>query len=105
MNKLLRIIRTALRALRRNYMRSGLTTLGIVIGVGAVIAMTEIGQGTSMAVAATIKSMGANNLLIFPGIAASSGASLGAGSVLTLTARDVEILANDCVSVEAAAPI
>ena len=48
-------------------MRSALTTLGIVIGVSAVIAMTEIGQGSSVAVQKTIASMGANNLLIMPG--------------------------------------
>ncbi len=71
MNKFYRIVRTAFRALRRNIMRSALTTLGIIIGVSAVIAMTEIGQGTSMAVQKTIASMGANNLLIMPGTAAS----------------------------------
>ena len=64
MNKFYRILRTAFRALRRNVMRSALTTLGIVIGVSAVIAMTEIGQGSSTAVQKTIASMGANNLLI-----------------------------------------
>jgi ABC-type antimicrobial peptide transport system permease subunit len=100
-----RIFIMALHALGRNVLRSALTTLLIVIGVGAVISMTEINLGTTQAVTATIKSMGANNLLIFPGIAASSGASLGAGSVLTLTERDVEILAHDCPSIEAVAPI
>ena len=58
--KLLRTLRVAIRALRRNVMRSALTTLGIVIGVAAVIAMVEIGEGSKKAVAQTIQSMGAN---------------------------------------------
>src|SRR2546421_9120400 len=70
-------IRVALLALRRNILRSALTTLGIVIGVGAVIAMVEIGQGSKRAVAESIQSLGANNLLIMPGQAASGGGGLG----------------------------
>ena len=50
MTPFLRTLKTALNALRRNVLRSALTTLGIVIGVGAVIAMMEIGQGSSTAV-------------------------------------------------------
>ena len=61
--------RTALSALRRNKMRSALTALGVIIGVGAVIAMTEIGDGSKAAVQKTIASMGANNLVILPGAA------------------------------------
>jgi ABC-type antimicrobial peptide transport system permease subunit len=68
-----RTLKTALRALRRNVMRSALTTLGIVIGVAAVIAMMEIGKGSSAAIQKTIASMGANNVLIVPGTAASGG--------------------------------
>ena len=62
-------LRTALGALRRNKMRSALTALGVIIGVGAVIAMTEIGEGSKAAVRKTIASMGANNLLVLPGAA------------------------------------
>jgi ABC-type antimicrobial peptide transport system permease subunit len=62
MHKFYRIVRTALQAMRRNLLRSALTTLGIVIGVSAVMAMTEIGQGSSSAVQKTIVSMGANLL-------------------------------------------
>ncbi len=61
--KVYRTIRTALRALRRNPMRAALTTLGIIIGVAAVIAMMEIGEGSSKAIQRTIASMGANNLM------------------------------------------
>ena len=58
---------TALNSLRRNVLRAALTTLGIIIGVAAVIAMMEIGRGSSSAIQRTIASMGANNLLILPG--------------------------------------
>jgi ABC-type antimicrobial peptide transport system permease subunit len=95
MNSLFRTIRMAFRALRRNVMRSALTTLGIVIGVGAVIAMVEIGQGSKTAVAQTIQSMGANTLLVLPGQASSGGVSFGGGSAMTLTPADVEALARD----------
>jgi ABC-type antimicrobial peptide transport system permease subunit len=105
MNKFYRIIRTAVRALRRNAMRSALTTLGIVIGVSAVIAMTEIGQGSSTAVQKTIASMGANNLLIMAGTASSGGVTFGAGSVVTLTPKDADAIARECPAVSAVATV
>ena len=80
MQYLLRTFGMAINALRRNILRSMLTTLGIIIGVGAVIAMVEIGQGASKAVQATIQSMGADNLLVQPGAASSGGATFGSGS-------------------------
>src|SRR4029450_516235 len=91
--KYYRTFKTALRGLRRNALRAALTTLGIVIGVGAVIAMMEIGNGSPIAVQRTIASMGPNNLMILPGTAASGGVSFGAGSVMTLTpeAADAQI--------------
>ena len=92
--KALRILLASLTALRRNVMRSGLTTLGIVIGVGAVIAMMEIGNGSSSAIQKTIATMGANTLMIFPGAAASGGVSFGAGSNMTLTPQDAEAILN-----------
>lgn len=100
-----RTLKTALRALRRNVTRSALTVLGIVIGIAAVIAMMEIGKGSSGSIAHTIASMGANNLLIMPGTAASGGVSYGAGSTLTLTAEDAEAILRDCPGVASAAPI
>jgi len=105
MNKFFRVLRTAFRALRRNVMRSALTTLGIVIGVAAVIAMTEIGQGSSAAVQKTIASMGANNLLVMPGTASSGGVSFGSGSVITLTPQDAEAIAKDCPAVDSVATV
>src|SRR6516225_3763627 len=103
---LYRILKLAFKALRRNIMRSALTTLGIIIGVAAVIVMVEIGQGSKRAVAKTIESMGANNLLIMPGTASSGGVSFGAGSVMTLTPDDAVALSDPdrCPSVQAAAP-
>lgn len=101
----LRTVRTALRGLRRNVTRSALTVLGIVIGIAAVIAMMEIGKGSSNSIARTIASMGANMMLVMPGTAASGGVSFGAGSVLTLTAEDCEAILRECPSIAAATPI
>lgn len=97
--------RTAFRALRRNPMRAMLTTLGIVIGVGAVIAMMEIGTGSSAALAKTIASMGANVLVIRPGAASSGGVTFGAGSATTLTPEDSEAILRECPAVKNAAPM
>ncbi len=103
--KSIRTIKTAFRALRRNLMRTALTMLGIVIGISAVIAMMEIGNGSSIAIRKTIASMGANILLVLPGTAASGGVTFGAGSALTLTPQDAEAIANECPAVLAAAPV
>ncbi len=105
MRSIYRTLLMAFRALRRNVMRSALTTLGIVIGVAAVIAMTEIGQGSNTAVERTIKSMGANNLLIQSGTAASGGVSFGSGTVVTLTPQDAEAISHECPAVVSVAPL
>src|SRR6516165_1034931 len=105
MRFLYRTLKTALRALCRNVMRSSLTALGIIIGVAAVIAMQNIGKGSSAAIQQTIKSMGANNLLVQPGTAASGGVSFGSGSVMTLTPQDADSLSHECPAVAAVAPI
>jgi len=96
MRKLWRVLKMALLALRRNVLRSALTTLGIIIGVGAVIAMMEIGQGSSTAIRKTIASMGANNLLVQPGTASSGGVTFGSGSIITLTPQDAETIGKEC---------
>jgi ABC-type lipoprotein export system ATPase subunit/ABC-type antimicrobial peptide transport system permease subunit len=97
-------LRTALGALRRNKMRSALTALGVIIGVTALIAISGIGQGSSAAIKKQIASMGANNLLVMPGAAASGGVSFGAGSRPTLTPADGEQI-EECPAVAAVAPI
>jgi ABC-type antimicrobial peptide transport system permease subunit len=106
MRRIIHTVRMAVRALRRNVMRSVLTTLGIVIGVAAVIAMMEIGKGSSTAVKQTIASMGANNLLVQPGTASSGGVSFGSGSVVTLTPQDGDAVLRECrPGVTAVAPV
>ncbi|HET9625402.1 MAG TPA: ABC transporter permease, partial [Kofleriaceae bacterium] len=79
----LAIAKVAGRALIRNKMRSVLTTLGIVIGVGAVIAMVAIGEGARRRVEATFEAMGTNLLIVIPGSATSGGMMGGAGSQAT----------------------
>jgi ABC-type antimicrobial peptide transport system permease subunit len=103
--KSLRTLKLAVRALRRNIMRAALTTLGIVIGVAAVIAMMEIGNGSAAAIQRSIASMGTSNLIIRPGTAASGGISYGAGSVMTLTPEDAEAIEQECPAVASVAPI
>src|SRR5204863_3999199 len=76
-----------------------------VIGIASVIAMMEIGQGSSQAVQRTIQSMGANNLLVLPGTASSGGVSFGSGSVITLTPQDAEAIARECRAVNGVAPV
>jgi len=103
--KAYRAVKTAMTGLRRNPMRAMLTTLGIIIGVGAVIAMMEIGEGSSSAIQKTIASMGANVLLVIPGTATASGVTFGTGSRTTLTAEDCEAILRDCPAVRNASPI
>jgi ABC-type antimicrobial peptide transport system permease subunit len=104
MRSFYRTLRTALRALRRNRMRSVLTCLGIVIGIAAVIAMMEIGQGTSSAVRQTIATLGANFIQVEAGASSSSGVHYGAGTCLTLTPQDCEAILRECAAVRWAAP-
>jgi ABC-type antimicrobial peptide transport system permease subunit len=103
--RIYRTVKTAIRALRRNPMRAILTTLGIVIGVGSVIAMMEIGAGSSAAIRNSIASMGANILSIRSGAASSGGVSFGSGSSKTLTPDDCGAILKECPAVRNAAPL
>ena len=94
-----------MHALRRNIMRSVLTCLGIIIGIAAVIAMMEIGQGSSSLIESTMSKMGADNLIVFPGQSASGGVSYGIGSAVTLTPDDCQAILRECTAVRNAAPI
>jgi putative ABC transport system permease protein len=87
-------IRVALEALSANKLRSGLTMLGIVIGVGAVIALMSIGSGAQQAIAANIKSLGANLITITPGSSNQGGVALGNGSAQSLTIDDANAIAD-----------
>jgi putative ABC transport system permease protein len=97
-------LRMALRALRRNKMRSTLTALGIIIGVGAVIAMVGIGNGAKSQVEAQIASLGQNVILIFSGNFSSSGARSGWGGAGTMTVDDAEAIAREVTGVLAVSP-
>ena len=97
--------RTALGALRRNLLRTMLTTLGIVIGVAAVISMMEIGNGATSAIQKTMASIGANTLVVVPGAMSTSGINQGAGSVMTLTPQDADAITRECPALRSVAPI
>jgi putative ABC transport system permease protein len=96
---------TALEALRANKGRSVLTTLGIIIGVAAVIVMVALGQGASAQVSARLQGLGTNVLTIIPGSAQSGGARTGAGSVSTLTNADVQAIQQDVPGIVRLSPI
>jgi putative ABC transport system permease protein len=89
----------AYRALRRNKMRSVLTALGIIIGVGAVIAMVGIGNGAKAQVEAQIASLGQNVILIFSGSTTSSGIRTGWGGAGTLKIEDAEAIRREVPSI------
>ena len=84
--------RAASRALWRNRLRSGLTMLGMIIGVAAVIAMVSVGKGADQFVQQQIASLGTNLIMVIPGAVTSGGARSGAGGASTLTIADAEAL-------------
>ncbi|WNG61024.1 FtsX-like permease family protein [Archangium gephyra] len=94
----------AVRSLLRSKMRSFLTALGIIIGVGAVIAMVAIGDGARASVQKVFDSMGTNMLIVMSGSTNSGGARGGFGSQPTLTWDDLEAIRTQLPSVRAAAP-
>ena len=98
-------LRIALKALGRNKMRSSLTMLGIIIGVGAVIAMIAIGSGAKARIQEQIASMGSNLLIVLSGSATSGGIRFGSGSVPTLTVEDSKAIASELSAVKYAAPV
>ncbi|TMS59027.1 FtsX-like permease family protein [Imbroritus primus] len=97
-------IRIALRALRINKLRSALTMLGIIIGVGAVITMIAVGGGAQARVQQQIASLGSNLMIIIPGSTTTSGVRLGTGQAQTLTEDDALALTREIPSIRAAAP-
>ncbi|MGZ8844128.1 MAG: ABC transporter permease [Pyrinomonadaceae bacterium] len=100
------IIRVAFRALQRNKMRAGLTMLGIIIGVSAVVAMVSIGQGAQAAVAAQIDSIGTNLLFVSAGAQNVGGVRSGTGDsgTNTLTVEDLEAIRREVPSVSMVTP-
>ena len=96
--------RLALRALARNKMRSALTMLGIIIGVGAVIAVVSIGQGAQAMVQQGIQAMGTNVVFIAAGSGRPGGARVGYGGVKTLTVDDMNAILREIPLIREAAP-
>ena len=92
------------RALRVNKMRSALTMLGIIIGVGAVITMLAVGTGASEKISEQMASIGSNLLIVMPGSSTSGGLRMGSGTQSTLTQDDAEAIARECPAVSDVAP-
>ena len=102
--KPLATLRIALRALRRNKLRSTLTALGIIIGVGAVIAMVGIGNGAKSEVEAQIASLGQNVILVFSGNFSAGGVRSGWGGAGTMTVEDAQAIGREVPGVLAVSP-
>ncbi|HWO43327.1 MAG TPA: ABC transporter permease [Candidatus Eisenbacteria bacterium] len=98
-------LRIALRALARNKLRAFLTMLGIIIGVGAVIAMVAIGEGAKATIRSQIASLGTNVLIIVPGALNQAGVRTGFGAVNTLVEGDVKAIAQEIRSVAFVSPV
>jgi putative ABC transport system permease protein len=94
----------ALVALAANKVRTGLTMLGVIIGVAAVVTMMAVGAGARTRVEAEIQSLGSNLIIVLSGSITTSGVRLGAGSQLTVTEEDARVIERDIASVQVAAP-
>lgn len=104
MKHLLSSMRIAFRALQMNKLRSGLTMLGIIIGVAAVIATVAIGSGATQRIQEQIASIGSNLIIVLPGSTTSSGLRLGTGNAVTLTEADARELPAQCPAIAFATP-
>jgi putative ABC transport system permease protein len=104
MLKFLTILKVGMKAIARNKLRSILTALGIIIGVGCVIAMIAVGGGAQAAVQAQISSLGTNFLMVFPGTSTQSGARIFTGQS-SITDDDVTAVRNECPSVAYVSPM
>jgi putative ABC transport system permease protein len=103
--RLFQTIPSALAALRANKGRSILTTLGIIIGVAAVIAIVALGEGASASVSSQLAGLGTNLLTITPGSTRSGGASAGAGSSVTLTSADADAITQNIQGLSGVSPV
>ncbi len=105
MKKVLQSMKIAFRALRVNKLRSALTMLGVIIGVGAVIAMVAVGSGATQRIQEQIASIGSNVIIVQAGSVNTGGIRLGFGNAQTLTEDDARAIGAQCPSVALAAPI
>ena len=103
--RILQTIPSALAALRANKGRSVLTTLGIIIGVAAVIAIVALGEGASASVSSQLAGLGTNLLTIMPGSTRSGGAAAGAGSATTLKAEDADAISQNIQGLSGVSPV
>jgi len=94
----------ALTALAANRTRTGLTMLGVIIGVAAVVTMMAVGSGAQARVAEQIRSLGSNLIIVMSGSMTASGVRLGSGSLLTITEDDAKAMEREIESVQVAAP-
>ncbi|MES2705857.1 MAG: ABC transporter permease [Verrucomicrobiota bacterium] len=94
----------ALRALRRNKLRSALTALGIIIGVASVVAMVAVGNGAQARIESQVSALGQNLLMVFAGNRKSGGVNSGGGSASALTLADAAALAREIPDIVAASP-
>ncbi len=101
---LLETAKISLRSLWANKMRSGLAILGVIIGVGAVIAMIAVGRGASLQIESHISSMGSNILIIVPGTTTSGGVRMGAGTQQSLSLDDAIAIEEECSAVSRVSP-
>lgn len=97
-------ISIALKAIMVNKMRSALTMLGIIIGVGAVITMIAVGAGARQRIAEQISSMGSNLIMILSGATTQGGIRMGPGTQPTLTLADAQAIQRECPAVQFTAP-
>src|SRR5262252_10929367 len=104
MNRIVATIKIAVRALRRNLLRTLLTMLGMIIGVGAVIAMVSIGNGAKAQIESQIASMGQNVILVFSGSFSRGGVRSGWGGAGTLTIEDAEAIQREISGVTVISP-
>ena len=105
MNKITQAMKIAFRALRVNKLRSALTMLGIIIGVGAVIAMVAVGSGATARIEQQIASIGSNIIQVQPGSQNFGGVKSGNGNAQTLTQDDARAIGEECPAVAHVAPI
>jgi len=105
MLQLKNLIKTAFKSIFKNRMRSLLTSLGIIIGVSAVIVMVAIGEGSQKQIEEGIQSLGTNLIIVFPGTSRSGGVSRGAGSFGHFSFEDVEKIEKEALLIKAVSPI
>jgi len=103
MNIWVTVVRLAIRALMAYKVRSLLTMLGIIIGIGSVIVMISVGRGANESIQDQIRSLGANMLMVFSGSATTGGVQSGYGTKPTITTKDADAIARDCEAVAAVA--